>query len=53
MRIATTASLISREDTIVVASVSAIYNVGDPKLFANLGFEISKGQYINRKISKD
>ncbi len=49
MRLAATASLVSRDDVIVVASVSAIYNVGDPKLFANMGFEISIGQYINRK----
>jgi len=49
MRLAATASLVSRDDVIVVASVSAIYNVGDPKLFANMGFEVSIGQYIDRK----
>ncbi len=49
MRLAATASLVSRDDVIVVASVSAIYNVGDPKLFANMGFEVNIGQYIDRK----
>jgi len=50
MRLAATASLSSRDDVIVIASVSAIYNVGDPKLFANMGFEIGIGQNINRNL---
>ena len=33
MRLQTTASLMTRKDTIVVASVSAIYGLGDPKTF--------------------
>jgi excinuclease ABC subunit B len=49
MRLAATASLLSREDVIVVASVSCIYSVGDPNDFATLGFEISKGQNVERK----
>lgn len=49
MRLAATASLLSREDVIVVASVSCIYSVGDPHDFATLGFEISKGQNVERK----
>jgi len=49
MRMAATASLLSRNDTIVVASVSAIYNVGNPKDFHLMGFEIKKGETISRK----
>jgi len=49
MRLSATASLASREDVIVVASVSAIYNVGDPELFSNMGFELIAGEQINRK----
>ncbi len=49
MRQAATASLLSREDVIVVASVSCIYNVGSPKNYEDLGFEIQKGQQISRK----
>jgi excinuclease ABC subunit B len=49
MRLATTASLMSRKDVIVVASVSCIYNVGNPANYSGMGFEISVGQKIKRK----
>ena len=49
MRLAATAALLSRSDVIVVASVSCIYSVGDPADFSSLGFEISKGQNLERK----
>lgn len=49
MRLAATASLSSRRDVIIVASVSCIYNVGNPQDYQTLGFEIRQGQYIPRK----
>jgi excinuclease ABC subunit B len=49
MRLAATASLLSRKDVIVVASVSCIYSVGNPVSFSEMGFEISVGQKIDRK----
>jgi excinuclease ABC subunit B len=49
MRLSATTSILSRPDTIVVASVSCIYNVGDPSDFSELGFEIRKGKNIDRK----
>ncbi len=49
MRLAATAALLSRNDVIVVASVSCIYSVGDPADFSSLGFEISEGQNLERK----
>ena len=49
MRLAATASLASRADTIVVASVSCIFGLGNPKDFAEMGFELSVGQHIPRK----
>ncbi|MFH1100558.1 MAG: excinuclease ABC subunit UvrB [Methanobacteriota archaeon] len=49
MRLAATASLLSRPDVIIVASVSCIYNIGNPREFHDLGFEIRKGQRIPRK----
>jgi len=49
MRLAATASLVSRKDVIVVASVSCIYSVGNPDYYYDLGFEISVGQEIGRK----
>ncbi len=48
MRLATTASILSRKDTIVVASVSCIYSIGSPKLFYDMGFELKIGQKISR-----
>ncbi|MBN1861018.1 MAG: excinuclease ABC subunit UvrB [Candidatus Thermoplasmatota archaeon] len=49
MRLAATASLSSRRDVIIVASVSCIYNVGNPRDYQNLGFEIRVGQQFPRK----
>jgi excinuclease ABC subunit B len=48
MRLSTTASLISRPDTIIVASVSCIYSIGNPKNFDRMAFEIKEGQKITR-----
>ncbi|MDG6219728.1 MAG: DEAD/DEAH box helicase family protein, partial [Candidatus Thermoplasmatota archaeon] len=48
MRLSATASLLSRRDVIVVASVSAIYSVGDPADFASLGFEFEQKMNISR-----
>jgi len=48
MRLAATASLLSRRDVIIVASVSCIYNVGNPREYQGLGFEIRKGQHFQR-----
>ena len=44
MRLAATASLLSRRDVIVVASVSCIYGLGNPENFRNMGFEVKVGE---------
>ncbi len=49
MRLAATASVLSREDTIVVASVSCIYTVGDPSDFTSLGYELRTGTNVDRR----
>ena len=49
MRLSATASIISREDVIIVASVSCIYTAGDPSDFVSLGYEFRKGYTIDRK----
>ncbi|MBN2457708.1 excinuclease ABC subunit UvrB [Candidatus Woesearchaeota archaeon] len=49
MRLAATASILSRKDVIVVASVSCIYGLGAPGNFQNMGFELCTGQEIERK----
>jgi len=48
-RLSATASIMSRRDVIIVASVSCIYGLGNPENFRNLGFELSTGQKIDRK----
>ena len=48
LRLATTGSLISRNDVIVVASVSCIYGLGSPEDFRELSIEISQGSEMNR-----
>jgi len=49
MRLSATASLLSGRDTIIVASVSCIYGLGNPENFFKLGFEIKCGQKFSRK----
>lgn len=49
MRLAATASLLSHRDTIVVASVSCIYSIGNPDNFQNMGFELKTGQRFSRR----
>ncbi len=48
MRLSATTSLMSRKDVIVVASVSCIYGIGNPKNFLGLGLDLSKKQKISR-----
>jgi len=49
MRLAATASLMSRRDVIVVASVSCIYGLGNPENFLKMGFELKVGDHISRR----
>ncbi|MDD2837154.1 MAG: excinuclease ABC subunit UvrB, partial [Methanothrix sp.] len=49
MRLAATASLLSRRDVIVVASVSCIYGLGNPENFQKMGFEVKVGEHISRR----
>ncbi|MDD3754759.1 MAG: excinuclease ABC subunit UvrB, partial [Methanobacterium sp.] len=49
MRHSTTQSLLSREDVIVVASVSCIYGIGAPEDYGNLVLLLEVGQQIDRE----
>ncbi|MCA9477833.1 MAG: excinuclease ABC subunit UvrB [Nanoarchaeota archaeon] len=49
MRLSATVSLLTRPDTIIVASVSAIYGLGDPTQYAKHTFRIEQGQEISRR----
>ena len=48
LRVESTASLINRPDTIVIASVSAIYSLGNPNDYRDLAFSLKVGQKITR-----
>ena len=48
MRLASTASLISRRDVIVVASVSCLYGLGSPDEFENQRVQIAVGDVVRR-----
>ncbi len=48
LRLATTSSLVSRRDVIVVASVSCIYGLGSPEDYRDMMVEIRKGQTLDR-----
>ncbi|WP_199084142.1 excinuclease ABC subunit UvrB [Deinococcus sp. UR1] len=48
LRHSTTRSLLTRRDTIVVASVSCIYGLGDPKEYTALNLILKKGGQVSR-----
>ena len=48
LRIATTSSLVSRRDVIVVASVSCIYGLGSPEEFSAMRISLARGGTLNR-----
>jgi excinuclease ABC subunit B len=48
LRVETAASLVTRNDTIVIASVSSIYSLGDPTDFKTAAVSVSVGQQISR-----
>lgn len=48
LRVEATASLIHRNDTIVIASVSCIYSLGNPHEYERLALPLTVGQTISR-----
>ncbi|MGC6466173.1 MAG: excinuclease ABC subunit UvrB [Akkermansiaceae bacterium] len=48
LRLSTMGSLITRDDVIVVASVSCIYGLGDPDEYKDMMFGVQQGQEIAR-----
>ena len=48
LRLAATTNLLTRPDTIVIASVSCIYNIGSPVAYGSFVFELSPGVKIKR-----
>lgn len=49
LRHAATASLLTRDDVIIVASVSCIYGIGDPEEYEKIALDLSIGKKIARR----
>ena len=49
LRHSATRSLLTRDDVIVVASVSAIYGLGDPRNYVEMALRLEQGQQVGRE----
>ncbi|WP_424681468.1 excinuclease ABC subunit UvrB [Frateuria sp. YIM B11624] len=49
MRLAATKALLSRRDSIIVATVSAIYGLGDPEDYLSLRLILSVGEHMDQR----
>jgi len=49
LRHSATRSLLTRRDTVVVASVSCIFGLGSPEMYRNMLMSFSRGQKVTRK----
>tara|TARA_B100001540_G_scaffold313489_1_gene336502 strand:- start:1425 stop:3443 length:2019 start_codon:yes stop_codon:yes gene_type:complete len=49
MRLSATKALMEREDCLVVATVSAIYGLGDPKSYFRMVIHLSRGEIIDQR----
>ncbi|MDT0618654.1 excinuclease ABC subunit UvrB [Salinisphaera sp. P385] len=49
MRLSATKALMERRDTIIVASVSAIYGLGDPKAYFSMVLHLDEGDRIGQR----
>ena len=49
MRMHAVSSLVSRNDTIIVASISCIYSLGNPEDFKNMAVDLQIGKQITRQ----
>ena len=49
MRLSATKALLERRDTIIVATVSAIYGLGDPTQYLSMVLHLSRGELIDQR----
>ncbi len=49
MRLSATKALLERRDTIIVATVSAIYGLGDPKSYLSMMLHVTRGTQIDQR----
>ena len=50
MRLSATRALLERKDTIIVASVSAIYGLGDPQAYLSMVMHLARGDKIDQRV---
>ncbi len=50
MRLSATKSLLERSDVIIIASVSAIYGLGDPESYMSMLLHLSVGEVIEQRV---
>ncbi|MBI4356305.1 MAG: excinuclease ABC subunit UvrB [Gammaproteobacteria bacterium] len=49
MRLSATAAILERSDTIIVATVSAIYGLGDPEIYHSMVLKLVRGEPIQQR----
>lgn len=49
MRLSATKALLERPDTIIVATVSSIYGLGDPRAYLGMMLHLSRGEIIDQR----
>lgn len=49
MRLSATKAILERKDTIIVATVSAIYGLGDPDAYLSMVLHLSRGELIDQR----
>ena len=49
MRLSATKAILERKDTIIVATVSAIYGLGDPNSYLKMMLHLSRGEIIDQR----
>ncbi len=49
MRLSATKSLLERPDAVIVASVSSIYGLGDPRAYLSMVLHLAKGEQVDQR----
>lgn len=50
MRLSATKALLERRDTVIVATVSAIYGLGDPRMYLSMVIHLDRGDKVDQRF---
>src|SRR3990167_6197804 len=50
MRLSATKALLERKDAVIVATVSAIYGLGDPKMYLSMVMHLNRGDKVDQRF---